>query len=45
MRDPEMHQTKKENQWHHDMEVHSGVDKDSGLIHSFVVTAAHAHDL
>jgi IS5 family transposase len=27
------------------MQVHAGVDKDSGLIHSVVVTAANVHDL
>ena len=52
-RDPEMHQTKKGNQWYHrfaegcayGMKVHIGVDKDSGLIHSVVTTAANVHDL
>jgi IS5 family transposase len=44
-RDPEMHQTKKGNQWYFGMKVHTGVDKDSGLIHSVVVTAANVHDL
>ena len=43
--DPEMHQTKKGNQWYFGMKVHTGVDKDSGLIHSVVVTAANVHDL
>ena len=27
------------------MKVHAGVDKESGLIHSVVVTAANVHDL
>jgi IS5 family transposase len=27
------------------MKVHAGVDKDSGLIHSVVITAANVHDL
>jgi len=40
-----MHQTKKGNQWYFGMKVHAGVDKDSGLIHSVVVTAANVHDL
>jgi IS5 family transposase len=40
-----MHQTKKGNQWYLGMKVHAGVDKDSGLIHSVVVTAANVHDL
>jgi IS5 family transposase len=44
-RDSEMHQTKKGNQWYFGMKVHIGVDKDSGLIHSVVTTAANVHDL
>jgi IS5 family transposase len=44
-RDPEMHQSKKGNQWNLGMEVHAGVDKDSGLIHSVGVTAANVDDL
>ena len=32
-RDPEMHQTKKGNQWHFGMKAHIGVDADSGLVH------------
>jgi len=40
-----MHQTKKGNQWYFGMKVHIGVDKDSGLIHSVVTTAANVHDL
>jgi IS5 family transposase len=44
-RDPEMHQTKKSNQWYFGMKVHICVDKDSGLIHSVVATAANVHDL
>ena len=27
------------------MKIHAGVDKDSGLIHSLVTTAANVHDL
>ncbi len=44
-RDPEMHQTKKGNQWHFGMKVHAGVDADSGLVHSVATTAANAHDI
>jgi IS5 family transposase len=44
-RDPEMHQSRKGNQWYYGMKVHIGVDKDSGLIHSVVTTAANVHDL
>ena len=39
-RDPEMHQTKKGNQWHFGMKAHIGADRDSKLVHSIVVTAA-----
>ena len=44
-RDPEMHQTKKGNQWYFGMKVHLGVYSDSGLIHSVETTAANVHDL
>jgi IS5 family transposase len=44
-RDPEMHQTKKGNQWYFGMKVHIGVDKDNGLIHSIETTSANVHDL
>jgi len=44
-RDPEMHQTKKGNQWYYGMKVHIGVDKDSGLIHSVETTSANVHDI
>jgi len=44
-RDPEIHQTKKGNQWYVGMKVHAGVDNNSGLIHSVVVTSANVHDL
>ena len=43
--DPEMHQTKKGNQWHFGMKVNLGADKASGLIHSVATTAANMHDL
>ena len=43
-RDPEMHQTKKGNQWHFGMKVHVGADSQTGLIHSASVTAANVHD-
>ena len=42
-RDPEMHQTKKGNQWYFGMKVHIGVDKGSGLIHSVETTSANVH--
>lgn len=44
-RDPEMHQTKKGNQWHFGMKAHIGVDAESGLVHTVVATAAQAHDV
>lgn len=44
-RDPEMHQTRKGNQWHFGMKCHIGVDADSGLVHTVVGTAANAHDV
>ena len=44
-RDPEMHQTKKGNQWYHGMKVHSGVDAGSGYVHSITGTAANVHDI
>ena len=44
-RDPEMHQTKKGNQWHFGMKVHIGVDADTGLVHSMTTTAANTHDV
>ena len=44
-RDPEMHQTKKGNQWHFGMKAHIGVDVDSGLVHTVTTTAANASDV
>lgn len=44
-RDPEMHQTKKGNQWHHGMKSHIGADAQSGLVHSMVGTAANVNDV
>jgi len=44
-RDPEMHQTKKGNQWHFGMKAHIGVDARSGLVHTVVSTAANVHDV
>jgi IS5 family transposase len=43
-RDPEMHQTRKGQQWYFGMKLHIGVDSKTGLAHSAVVTAAHVHD-
>ena len=44
-RDPEMHQTKKGNQWYHGMKVHSGVDAGSGYVHTITGTPANVHDI
>ncbi|WP_440111453.1 IS5 family transposase [Acidovorax sp. BL-A-41-H1] len=44
-RDPEMHQTKKGNQWHFGMKAHIGVDADSGLVHTVIGTAANVNDV
>ena len=44
-RDPEMHQTKKGNQWHFGMKCHIGIDADSGLVHTVVGTAANVNDV
>ncbi len=43
-RDPEMHQTKKGNQWYFGMKAHVGVDKKHKLIHSVAASAANVHD-
>ena len=44
-RDPQMHQTKKGNQWYFGMKAHIGVDADTGIVHSLSTTAANAHDV
>jgi IS5 family transposase len=44
-RDPQMHQTKKGNQWHFGMKAHIGVDDESGLVHTVVSTAANISDI
>ncbi|GHE25839.1 IS5 family transposase [Vulcaniibacterium thermophilum] len=44
-RDPQMHQTKKGNQWHFGMKAHIGVDSDSGLVHHVECTAANVADV
>lgn len=44
-RDPEMHQTKKGNQWHFGMKAHIGVDASSGITHTVVTTPANAADV
>ena len=44
-RDPEMHQTKKGNQWYFGLKAHIGVDKESGLVHTLITTSANVSDI
>jgi IS5 family transposase len=44
-RDPEMHQTRKGNQWYFGMKMHIGVDDMTGVVHSLVSTAANVNDV
>jgi IS5 family transposase len=44
-RDPDMHQTKKGNQWYFGMKAHIGVDAESGLVHTVVGTSANEADV
>jgi len=44
-RDPEMHQTKKGEQWYFGMKAHIGVDADSGLVHTVTTTPANEADV
>ena len=44
-RDPDMHQTKKGNQWFFGMKAHIGLDAESGIVHSVVATAANVGDI
>jgi IS5 family transposase len=44
-RDPEMHQTKKGDQWYFGMKAHIGADAESGLVHSVQVTSANESDI
>ncbi len=43
-RDPEMHQTRRGQQWYVGMKLHIGVHSKAGLAHSTTVTAAHVQD-
>jgi len=43
-RDPDMHQTKKGNQWYFGMKAHIGVDSKTKVIHAVVATAANVAD-
>ncbi|UWD89095.1 IS5 family transposase [Ralstonia pseudosolanacearum] len=44
-RDPEMHQSKKGNQWYFGMKAHIGVDAESGLVHTVRGTAGNVNDV
>jgi IS5 family transposase len=44
-RDPDMHQTRKGNQWFFGLKAHIGVDRNSGLVHTVVTTAANVADV
>ncbi|MEC5212851.1 IS5 family transposase [Polaromonas sp. CG_9.5] len=44
-RDPEMHSSKKGNQWYFGMKAHIGVDADSGLVHTARGTSGHVSDI
>ena len=44
-RDPEMHQSKKGNQWYFGMKAHIGVDAESGLVHTVCSTAGNVNDV
>lgn len=44
-RDPDMHQTRKGNQWFFGMKAHIGVDDESGLVHHVEYTAANVADV
>ena len=44
-RDPEMHQTRKGNEWRFGMKCHIGADAGSGLVHTITVTPANRHDI
>ena len=43
-RDPEMHQTKKGNQWYFGMKAHIGVDSKETVVHSVIASAASVAD-
>ena len=43
-RDPEMHQTRKGNQWYFGMKAHIGVDSKERIVHSVCSTAASVAD-
>ena len=45
LRDPEMHSSRKGNQWYFGMKAHIGVDADSGLVHTVRGTSGNVADV
>jgi len=43
--DPEIHQTKKGNQWYFGLKVHVGVNVGNGYVHTMVSTSVNVHDV
>ena len=44
-RDPEMHQTKKGNEWRFGLKAHVGVDAGTGTVVAVEATSANEHDI
>jgi IS5 family transposase len=44
-RDPDMHSSKKGNQWYFGMKAHIGADAESGLVHTVRGTSGHVSDI
>ena len=44
-RDPDMHSSKKGNQWYFGMKAHIGADAESGLVHTVRGTSGHVSDV
>ena len=44
-RDPDMHSSKKGNQWYFGMKAHIGTDAESGLVHTVRGTSGHVSDI
>ncbi len=44
-RDPEMHSSKKGNQWFFGSKLHIGVDHETGLVHTLKITSGHVSDI
>jgi len=44
-RDPEMHSSQKGNEWRFGMKAHTGIDADSGLVHTVIGTSGNVADV